>query len=96
MTEEAGTCYICGGECNPCSQVCGVCSRNGSIIRYAVGDLPTIEERMKKIIERLIGCQKYLEDEDRKITIYNECMIAISRLEQIMKELKPQIESDKK
>jgi len=26
--EGIGTCYMCGFECNPCSQTCGMCARN--------------------------------------------------------------------
>ena len=29
---EFGTCCCCGGPCNPCSQTCGACPRNGRLI----------------------------------------------------------------
>lgn len=29
---EVGTCCFCGGDCNPCSQACGPCIRNGAMM----------------------------------------------------------------
>ena len=29
---EIGTCCCCGGPCNPCSQTCGACPRNGRLM----------------------------------------------------------------
>lgn len=28
LEKEVGTCYVCGFECNPSSQCCGICARN--------------------------------------------------------------------
>lgn len=33
---EIGTCCCCGGPCNPCSQTCGACPRNGRLMAWAL------------------------------------------------------------
>lgn len=35
VEQETGTCCFCGGPCNPCSQTCGACPRNGSLMKWA-------------------------------------------------------------
>lgn len=34
---EVGTCCCCGGPCNPCSQTCGACPRNGRLMAWGLG-----------------------------------------------------------
>ncbi|UUT40574.1 hypothetical protein [carnivorous sponge associated iridovirus] len=34
---EVGTCCCCGGPCNPCSQACGACPRNGRLMAWGLG-----------------------------------------------------------
>jgi hypothetical protein len=34
---EVGTCCYCGGPCNPCSQTCGACPRNGRLMAWGLG-----------------------------------------------------------
>jgi len=31
---EEGVCCYCGARCNPCSQACGPCIRNGPMMRF--------------------------------------------------------------
>lgn len=32
-----GTCCCCGSPCNPCSQTCGACPRNGRLMAWGLG-----------------------------------------------------------
>lgn len=34
---EVGTCCCCGDPCNPCSQTCGACPRNGRLMAWGLG-----------------------------------------------------------
>jgi hypothetical protein len=34
---EVGACCCCGGPCNPCSQTCGACPRNGRLMAWGLG-----------------------------------------------------------
>jgi hypothetical protein len=34
---EVGTCCCCGCPCNPCSQTCGACPRNGRLMAWGLG-----------------------------------------------------------
>jgi len=34
---EVGACCCCGGPCNPCSQTCGACRRNGRLMAWGLG-----------------------------------------------------------
>ena len=34
---DVGTCCCCGGPCNPCSQTCGMCPRNGRLMAWGLG-----------------------------------------------------------
>lgn len=54
MVEERGVCSVCGGDCNPMSQVCGVCARNGALenqIQHAYLEFKRREDEENKQIE---------------------------------------------
>lgn len=62
---DVGICYLCGYECNPCSQTCGVCARNMTMSVLGWNVNPRIPKDLLIDVEQK-KLKNVTTDEDKK------------------------------
>lgn len=69
---EVGTCCCCGGPCNPCSQTCGACPRNGRLMAWGLG---YIDQEGNPIDNEVVGAEASISgaDEARSEITDSDC-----------------------
>ena len=51
--EPRGVCYICNGDCNPCSQTCGSCARDLTMVMIGMKNTDNVKPDVEKYLESL-------------------------------------------